>query len=441
MVKFNPKKVEILEQEFVEVYGADAITYDKVTYAGNPAVAINVLGNTVAVAEFPDGYDTAQSAFTNLTWGADYTVFPQEVRRLYSLDRIEGLYHRERTAHTYLTKVVSCICREILKGGLRLSRYEYHKTDRKHTDGSPIYELRDTSNQFRVASEVVAPCFDLRRAEPDYVTVFVGWGAYLASKPYSSHRLVIHPHTTFEEAKNKGVHKYGAGDDLPVTFRSSSDLTSVSPIVDNRRLNEYAHRGRVVVEDGTVLSDVSFLDGETLVKTGTRLKDIKILGQSPTFPANVSITGYCKKDESSFHTVYVEHDPGDCCCTNDGAEMCQFCWDYANDPNEMLPLRVADERTDYHTPYLVVGPIGYEGGTLTAALDDSGLVMVTLGGFEGTVDEFAQHVETTHKSDTSVFYREYLAAIGLIKARFAGGFFSREALESARTKETTESDK
>jgi len=98
MVKFNPEKVELLEQEFVEVYGADTITYDEVTYAGNPAVAINVFGNTVAVAEFPDGYDTAQSAFTNLTWGADYTVFPQEVRRLYSLDHIEGLYHRERTA-------------------------------------------------------------------------------------------------------------------------------------------------------------------------------------------------------------------------------------------------------------------------------------------------------------------------------------------------------
>lgn len=437
-MEFNPDKVELLEQEFVEVYGADTITYNKVTYAGNPAVAINVLGNTVAVAEFPDGYDVTQSAFTNLTWGADYTVFPQEVRRLYSLDRIEGLYHRERTAHTYLAKVVSFICCEILKHGWRLTRHEYHKTDRKHVDGSPIYELRDTSHQFRVASEVVAPCFDLRHAEPDYVTVFVGWGAYLTSKPYSSHRLVIHPHTTFEEAKSKGVHKYGAGDDLPVKFASSSDSTGVSPIVDNRRLNEYAHRGQVVVEDGTVLSDVSFLDGETLVNTGTRLKDIKILGQSPTFPTNMSITGYRKKSVPSYHTVHVEHDPGDCCCTNDGVGMCQFCWDYTNDTSGMLPLRVADERTDCHTPYLVVGPIGYEDGTLTAALDDSGLVMVTLGGFEGTLEEFAQHVETIHKSDTSVFYREYMAAIELIKARFVGGFFSWEALESARAKGGTE---
>jgi hypothetical protein len=260
-MEFNPDKVELLEQEFVEVYGADAITYDEVAYAGNPAVTINVLGNTVAVAEFPDGYDTAQSAFTNLTWGANHAVFPQEVRRLYSVDRIEGLYHRERTIYTYLAKVVSFICREILRRGLRLARYDYHKTDRKHADGSPIYELRDISNQYRVASEVVAPCLDLRRAEPDYVTLFVGWGAYLTSKPGASHGLVIHPHTTFEEAKNKGVHKYGAGDDLPITFSSSNDSTGVSPIVDNRRLNEYAHRGRVVVEDGTVLSDVSFLDG------------------------------------------------------------------------------------------------------------------------------------------------------------------------------------
>jgi hypothetical protein len=438
MVKFNPDKVEPSEPEFVEVYGANAITYDEVTYAGNLAVAINVLGNTVAVAEFPDGYDTAQSAFTNLTWGADYTVFPQEVRRLYSLDRIEGLYHRERTAHTYLAKVVSCICREILRGGLRLARYEYHKTGRKHTDGSPIYELRDTSNQFRVASEVVAPCFDLRRAEPDYVTVFVGWGAYLTSKPYSSHRLVIHPHTTFEDAKSKGVHKYGAGDDLPITFGSSNDSTDVSPIVDNRRLNEYAHRGRVVVEDGTVLSDVSFLDGETLVKTGTRLKDIKILGQSPTFPANMSITGYHKRSVPSYHTVYVEYDPGDCCCVNDGVGMCQYCWDYSNDPSGMLPLRVTEERTDYHTPYLVVGPIGYEDGTLTAVLDDSGLVKVTCGCFEGTLAEFEEKVDTVHKSSESVFYREYLAAIELIKARFAGSFFSRETLEAARTEDPTE---
>lgn len=439
-MEFNPNKVELLEQEFVEVYGANAITYDEVTYAGNPAVAINVLGNTVAAAEFPDGYDTAQSAFTNLTWGADYTVFPQEVRRLYSLDRIEGLYHRERTANTYLTKVVSFICREILRGGLRLARYEYHKTGKKHTDGSPIYELRDTSNRYRVASEVVAPCFDLRRAEPDYVTLFVGWGAYLTSKPYSSHRLVIHPHTTFEEAKSKGIHKYGAGDDLPITFSSFSDSEDVSPIVDNKQLNEYAHRGRVVMEDRTVLRDVSFLAGETLVKTGTQLKDIKILGQSPTFPANMSITGCCKRSVPSYHTVYVEYDPVDCCCVNDGLGMCQPCWDYANDPSGMLPLRVADERTDYHTPYLVIGPIGYEDGTLTAALDDSGLVMVTLGGFEGTLEEFAHQVETTHKSDTSVFYREYLAAIELIKARFAGGFFSQEALESAHAKDDMENE-
>lgn len=439
-MEFKPDKVELLEQEFVEVYSADAITYDEVTYASNPAVAINVLGNTVAVAEFPDGYDTAQSAFTNLTWGSDYTVFPQEVRRLYSLDRIEGLYHRERTAHTYLTKVVSFICREILRHGLRLSRYEYHKTGRKHVDGSPIYELRDTSHQFRVALEVVAPCFDLRRAEPDYVTLFVGWGAYLTSKPDSSHRLVIHPHTTFEDAKRQGVHKYGASDDLPVTFVSSSDSTDVRPIVDNRRLNEYAHRGRVVVEDGTVLSDVSFLDGETLVKTGTRLKDIKILGQSPTFPANMSITGYREKGDPSYHTVYVEHDPGDCCYVNDGVGMCSACWDYTNDPSGMLPLRVADERTDYHTPYLVVGPIGYEDGTLTATLDDSGLVMVTLGGFEGTLEEFAHQVETMHKSDASVFYREYMSAIELIKARFVGGFFSQEALESAHAKDDIENE-
>lgn len=420
------------------MYGVDGITYDEVTYAGNPAVAINVLGNTVAVAEFPDGYDTVQSAFTNLTWGADHTVFPQEVRRLYSLDRIEGLYHRERTAHTYLARVVSFICRETLRGGLRMARYEYHQTDRKHVDGSPLYELRDPSNRYHVASEVVAPCFDLRHAEPDYVALFVGWGAYLTFKPGSSHRLVIHPHTTFEEAKSKGIHKYGAGDDLPITFASFSDLEDVSPIVDNKRLNEYAHRGRVVMEDRTVLSDVSFLAGETLVKYGTQLKDIKILGQSPTFPANMSITGYCEKGVPKSHTVYVEYDPGDFCCTNDEEGMCRACWDYTNEPSGMLPLRVADGRTDYHTPYLVVGPIGYEDGTLTAALDDSGLVMVTLGGFEGTLEEFAHQVETMHKSDASVFYREYMAAIELIKSRFVGGFFSREALESARAKGGTE---
>ena len=109
-------------------------------------------------------------------------------------------------------------------------------------------------------------------------------------------------------------------------------------------------------------------------------------------------------------------------------------------PVECCLCGVADERTDYHTPYLVVGPIGYEDGTLTAALDDSGLVMVTLGGFEGTLEEFAHQVETIHKSDASVFYCEYLAAIELIKARFAGGFFSQEALESARAKGDTESE-
>ena len=73
------------------------------------------------------------------------------------------------------------------------------------------------------------------------------------------------------------------------------------------------------------------------------------------------------------------------------------------------------------TRYIKRGPVGSENGTLTAVLADDGVIYVTRGCFEGTLEEFREAVEETHKHDDSQFYKEYLAIIEVIKARFPYG--------------------
>lgn len=43
------------------------------------------------------------------------------------------------------------------------------------------------------------------------------------------------------------------------------------------------------------------------------------------------------------------------------------------------------------------------------------------GCFEGTLEDFREAVEETHKHEDSQFYREYLPIIEVIKARFPTG--------------------
>ena len=80
-IKFDPHTIKLQNNDFTNAYGHESLSYQEIEYDGSPAIDIKVLGNTVAVAEFPNGYQDDNNAFTNLTWGADYTMFPLEVRR------------------------------------------------------------------------------------------------------------------------------------------------------------------------------------------------------------------------------------------------------------------------------------------------------------------------------------------------------------------------
>lgn len=85
-------------------------------------------------------------------------------------------------------------------------------------------------------------------------------------------------------------------------------------------------------------------------------------------------------------------------------------------------VRIPHYRTiQEDTRYLTMGPVGSESGTMTAFLADNGVIYVTRGCFEGTLEEFREAVEETHKHENSQFYREYLAIIEVIKARFPTG--------------------
>lgn len=58
---------------------------------------------------------------------------------------------------------------------------------------------------------------------------------------------------------------------------------------------------------------------------------------------------------------------------------------------------------------------------MTAVLADDGVVYVTRGCFEGTLEDFREAVEETHKHKDSQFYKEYLEIIEVIKEQFPTG--------------------
>lgn len=66
---------------------------------------------------------------------------------------------------------------------------------------------------------------------------------------------------------------------------------------------------------------------------------------------------------------------------------------------------------------LCIYPIGSEDGILCAYRNKSGGLTVTRGCFQGTLDEFAAAVETTHAGST--YGLQYRAVIEMLKARYA----------------------
>lgn len=438
-IKFDPHTIKLQNNDFTNAYGHESLSYQEIEYDGSPAIDIKVLGNTVAVAEFPNGYQDANNAFTNLTWGADYTMFPLEVRRAYSLEEVENMVcYRHLGFYEYLSMIVNEICDQILTSGLRLARHTYYKTSRKHIDGSPIYELTHPQRPTAVIAETLAPCVDLRKVTITPGDMFIGWGVYIASFRKEHSVLSLNPDTTFEEAHG-GIRKYGDNNYYGLPALEGRRTTGDNRVtVDGRGLYQDPSRGVVKVSPNTKLSSVTYVGGLPRAGEGTHLSEIQIIDQSPSFPSGMKITGYQNSSHSGYHPTYVNYAPCNTCDLNNEDEMCDDCYDYVHNKGGARPVPVPNDREDHRTPYVVIGPIGSENGTLTAALDDSGLVKVTRGCFEGTLAEFEEKVDTVHKSSESIFYREYLAAIELIKARFAGSFFSREALEAAHTEDPTE---
>ncbi|WNO29945.1 hypothetical protein [Bacillus phage SDFMU_Pbc] len=73
----------------------------------------------------------------------------------------------------------------------------------------------------------------------------------------------------------------------------------------------------------------------------------------------------------------------------------------------------------------VIHPIGNENGTLTAYLDRDGEVRCTRGCFNGTLEQFSEAVEKTHKYLNPSVFAEYQLVIKLIEKKF----FDYEELE------------
>ncbi|EAA2042819.1 hypothetical protein DSF28_22555, partial [Salmonella enterica subsp. enterica serovar Enteritidis] len=65
--------------------------------------------------------------------------------------------------------------------------------------------------------------------------------------------------------------------------------------------------------------------------------------------------------------------------------------------------------------YITIGPIGSEGGVLTAFKQGDNSILVSRGCFSGTIDEFAEAVRNRH-GETG-YAAEYEIVIKLIEAR------------------------
>ncbi len=374
---------------------------------GMEAIFVKILGRCVATVEIPRNSEP----FSYLHWGSNYEVFPREVRKMYSLQsQISGKMNAfpGDTKEYYGTldkavEVVSQVFREILKDGIGIAQYHYASTGETHEKtGMLIYRVIDGGRYTNV--KVLAPCFDARGIEwLSNQNVRVGLGVYF---PRES-ELLTDVHVAWKDTTewSRSLH-------ILRSARRGAYLASFGETMKEVNINHGGHRSGTgynpqmcdwSLYGGSLVENV-FTDTEgykPVVKSNTKLKNLKVYTHAPTFPSGIRVTGWFGglNGPVPYHRVEREDEDGDI------------------EVYDVLNSRFNTE----DTRYITMGPVGSENGTLTAVLADDGVIYVTRGCFEGTLRDFEEAVKKTHGHEDSQFYKEYLAIIEVIRARFPDG--------------------
>ena len=375
---------------------------------GMEAIYVNILGRCVATAELPrDAWP-----FSYLHWGSNYEVFNKGVRKMYSLQSIYSgkLLEFSRDTHPgrctldSAVGVIVEIFREILKDGIGIAKYTYEKTGETHEPtGMVVYRVIDGGRPTDV--RVLAPCFDARGIEwLSTRNIHIGLGVYL---PRESEIM-----PDVRVAWGEGV----AQDRALHTLRSArrgAYLSSFGEVDAEVTINHGGEKysslynpdfGDLKLYGGARVDTVYTCTGgyRPVVKSRTTIKNLRVYTHAPTFPSGIEVTGGYGLDTGTCPTSHLVEREGE-----------YGEWDIERIPH----YRTIQE----DTRYITMGPVGSENGTMTAVLADDGVIYVTRGCFEGTLEDFREAVEETHKHEDSQFYREYLAIIEVIKARFPTG--------------------
>lgn len=375
---------------------------------GMEAIYVKILGRCVATVEIPRDSEP----FSYLHWGSNYEVFSREVRKMYSLQSLHSGKMLEflkgtQTGKCILDMAVEAVVKvfkEILKDGIGIVKYTYEKTGETHEPtGMAVYMVINGGRLTGV--RVLAPCFDARGIEwLSNRNIHIGLGVYL---PRESEIM-----TDVRVAWGEGV----AQDRALHTLRSARRGAYLSSFGEVDEEVTFNHGG----ENYSSLYNPDFGDLKLyggarvdtvytctrgyrpVVKSRTTIKNLKVYTHAPTFPSGIEVTGGYGLDTGTCPTSHlVEREDG------------YVEWDIVRIPH----YRTIQE----DTRYLTMGPVGSESGTMTAVLADNGVIYVTRGCFEGTLEDFREAVEETHKHEDSQFYREYMAIIEVIKARFPTG--------------------
>ena len=376
---------------------------------GMEALYVKILGRCVATVEIPRDSEP----FSYLHWGSDYTVFPREVRKMYSIQSIYSGKMLEYPGYsrycTYslgeVTNAVLHVFQEIQADGIGIARYQYKKTSEIHEPtGMPVYRV--LKGGVAVGVKVLGPCLDARGIKwLGSQNTRIGLGVYVPRVSAvmadvsvcwdddMSDSRALH----VLESTRKGVELGPYGDDVygkvTINYGGSQAGSDYNPA-----LGEWCtHSGSLVENVYTVVRGRI-----PKVKENTALRNLMVYTQAPTFPSGIQVTGGFGTTGGPVPTSHlVEREYG------------YDEWDIVRIPD------YRDVQND--TRYITFGPVGSENGTLTAVLANDGVIYVTRGCFEGTLEDFREAVEETHKHEDSQFYREYLAIIEVIKARFPTG--------------------
>lgn len=376
---------------------------------GMEAIFVKILGRCVATVEIPRDSEP----FSYLHWGSNYEVFSREVRKMYSLQSLNSGKMLEflkgtQTGKCILDMAVEAVVKvfkEILKDGIGIVKYTYEKTGETHEPtGMAVYLVINGGRLTGV--RVLAPCFDARGIEwLSNRNIHIGLGVYL---PRES-EIMLDVRVAWDEgvARDRELHILGSA--RRGAYLTSSGGEVGAEVTINHGGENYSslynpNFGDLKLYGGARVDTVYTCTGgyRPVVKSHTTIKNLRVYTHAPTFPSGIEVTGGYGLDTGTCPTSHLVE-------RND---------EYGEWELERIPhYRTIQE----DMRYLTMGPVGSESGTMTAVLADDGVIYVTRGCFEGTLEDFREAVEETHKHEDSQFYREYLAIIEVIKARFPTG--------------------